>query len=323
MGYEGVPLITHTLYKELDLSTSVAGLALRSPVMLGSGPLGAKAQHLLTYSRVAGAVVTKSISAEASDGNPHPRIIRIDHDGMINSEGGANPGIRRFKEALRRIKPDLQCPVIGSLSPRTMRFEKGIEEVATGFEEAGCEAIELDFKYLHDEEGLRTDFTTRQIVDVLGRLKKVVNLPLIAKFAYGATDIGVLAKAAEGSGAAAVTAINSVFPAMKIDLQKRAPALSVKYGGLSGAPIRSLGIASVYRIAQAVRIPVIGIGGIMTGENVIEFLLAGAKAVQVYTVVMTEGVKGFSRILEELKSAMVRYGFHSVGEIVGAAQKKE
>jgi dihydroorotate dehydrogenase (NAD+) catalytic subunit len=288
--------------------------------MLGSGPLGAKAQHLLAYSRVAGAVVTKSISAVASKGNPHPRIIKIDHAGMLNCEGGANPGIGEFKKTLRRIRPDLGCPIIGSLSPRTLRFAKGIEEVAAGFEKAGCEAIELNFKYLYDDERLRTDFTIQQIVDVVGRLKKVVAIPLIAKLAYGPTDMAVLAKAAEGAGASAIAAINSVFPAMNIDLKKRAPALSMKYGGLSGAPIRPLAVASVYRIVQTVSIPVIGIGGIMTGGDVIEFLLAGARAVQVYTVVMMEGTKGFSRILEELESAMVRYGFHSVGEIIGAAQ---
>jgi len=305
---------------EIDFSTTIAGLTLRCPVMLGSGPLGAKAAHLLAYSRQAGAVVTKSISVEPSTGNPHPRILRTDHDGMLNCEGGPNPGIKEFSETLRRVKPDLDCPLIGSLSPRTLRYAADIEEVGARFEEAGCNAIELDFKYLYDEKGLRTDFTIHQINETLDRLRRTVKIPLIAKLAYGAADLAALAKTAEDAGVEAICAINSVFPAMKIDIQKRAPALSMKYGGLSGAPIRPLAVAAVYRIAQAVKIPVIGIGGIMTGEDVVEFLLAGASAVQVYTVVQIEGVKGFSRILGELRSSMEQNGIGSVREIIGAAQ---
>jgi len=306
---------------EIDLSTTIAGLFMRNPLILGAGPLGAKAEHLLSYSRIAGAVVTKSISVEPSKGNPQPRVIRIDHDGMINCEGGPNPGIAEFGKTLRKIRQNIACPLIGSLSPRTLRSGADADDLAARFEEAGADAIELDLKYLYDEKEFRSDFSLKQIGETLGRLRKRVKVPLIAKLTYGAMDVAVIAKAAEDAGASAICAINSVFPAMKIDIQKRSPALSMEYGGLSGAPIRPLAVAAVFRIAQAVKIPVIGVGGVMTGEDVIEFLLAGASGVQVYTVLMREGMEAFSRILRELTGYMEKSGTHSVRDIVGAAQE--
>jgi dihydroorotate dehydrogenase (NAD+) catalytic subunit len=289
--------------------------------MLGSGPLGARADRLLEYSQVAGAVITKSISLEPSQGNPAPRIIRIDHDGMINCEGGLNPGIKGFSQTLLHIKGELRCPLIGSVSPRTLRHGTGMEEVVSRFEEAGADAIEINFKYLYDEKELRTDFSLKQMREVLTRIRGRVRIPLIAKLAYGASDVAILAKAAEDAGASAISAINSVFPAMKINLRKRRPMLSMLFGGLSGAPIRPLAVAAVYRIASAVGIPVIGVGGIMTGEDVVEFLLAGASAVQVYTLAMVEGTEGLSRILRELVAYMEENHINSVREIIGAAQE--
>ena len=305
----------------VDLSTTVGQLRLRSPLILGSGLLGAQADKLIEFSKVAGAVVTKSISLLPEQGSPPPRIARIDRDGMINSEGGMNPGIEAFSRTLQQIKSSMRSPLIGSLSPRTLRFDKGMEEVAVTFEENGAEAIELNFKYLYDEKELRTDFSTKQITEILTRLRRVVHIPLIAKLTYGGMDAAVLARAAEDAGAAAISAINSVFPAMKIDIKKRTPVLPVKFGGLSGPSIRPLAVAAVYRIASAVKIPTIGIGGIMSGEDVIEFLLAGACAVQIYTIALREGPKAFSRILGELESFMDENGIGSLREVIGAAHE--
>ena len=305
----------------MDLSTTVGQLRLRSPLILGSGLLGAQADKLLEFSKVAGAVITKSISLLPEQGSPPPRIARIDREGMINSEGGMNPGIEAFSRTLQQIKSSLGCPLIGSLSPRTLRFDKGMEEVAVTFEENGAEAIELNFKYLYDEQELRTDFSTKQITEILTRLRRVVHIPLIAKLTYGGMDAAVLARAAEDAGAAAVSAINSVFPAMKIDIKKRAPVLPVKFGGLSGPSIRPLAVATVYRIASAVKIPTIGIGGIMSGEDVIEFLLAGACAVQIYTIALREGPGAFSRILGGLESFMDDNGIGSLREVIGGAHE--
>lgn len=304
----------------VDLKTSVCGLNLRHPVMLGSGPLGVRADHLLRFGRVASAVITKSISQRPSAGSPQPRIARIDHDGMLNYEGGPNPGIEEFSRTIKQVKPNMECPLIGSLSPRTLQLTTGMEELAAQFEEAGADAIELDFKYLYDEKEFRTDFQLRQISEVLTRLRHAVKIPLIAKLSYGATDVADLAKATQDAGASAISAINTVFPAMKINLRKRAPMLSMKYGGLSGAPIRPIAVASVFRIASAVQVPIIGVGGIMTGEDVLEFLLAGACAVQIFTVAMVKEEKAFTQIVGELQSYMEQAHIQSVSEIVGAAQ---
>ncbi|MFQ5849976.1 MAG: nitronate monooxygenase [Candidatus Binatia bacterium] len=304
----------------VDLKTSVCGFNLRHPVMLGSGPLGVRADQLLKFGHVASAVITKSISLQPSVGSPQPRIARINHEGMLNYEGGPNPGIEEFSRIIKQVKPDMECPLIGSLSPRTLRLTTGMEELAARFEEAGADAIELDFKYLYDQKQFRTDFQLRQISGVLTRLRQAVRIPLIAKLAHGVTDITDLAKTAEDAGASAISGINTVFPAMKISLRRRAPILSMKYGGLSGAPIRPLAVASVFRIASAVQVPVIGIGGIMTGEDVLEFLLAGACAVQIFTVAMVKEEKAFTQIVGELQSCMEQHHIPSVRESVGVAQ---
>ncbi len=289
--------------------------------MLASGPIGVKAEQILEYGRLASAVITKSISLEPSEGSPQPRIARIDHDGLINYEGGPNPGIVEFAKTIRAVKPQMECPLIGSLSPRTLRMSGAMERLAEQFEEAGADALELDFKYLLDEKELRVDFSLGQLADVLARLRARVRVPLIAKLAFGSMDIAELARAAEASGASAISAINTIFPAMKISVRRRRPVLAVTYGGLSGAPIRPLAVAAVYRIASAVRIPVIGVGGIMTGEDALEFLMAGACALQVFSVAFQEGPGAFPRIVEELRRAMGRTGFAAVREAIGVAQK--
>ncbi|MBI4183683.1 MAG: hypothetical protein HY521_06775 [Proteobacteria bacterium] len=304
----------------VDLSVSVCGLRLANPVMLGSGPLGVTGEQLVGFGQVAGAVVTKSISERPSAGSPQPRIVSIDHDGMLNYEGGPNPGIEAFARIMREAKPRMRCPLIGSMSARTLRLQKGMERLAARFEEAGADAIELDFKYLYDKGSARTDFTRQQIDEAIGGLKKVVSLPLIAKLAFGPTEIALVAKAAEEAGAAAVTAINTVFPGMKINVRRRAPVLSMHFGGLSGAPVRPLAVAAVFQIAKEIRIPVIGCGGIMTGEDVLEFFLAGASAVQIFTVAMAEKEAAFTRIVGELEAACEKYGIARLADVVGAAQ---
>src|SRR5262245_9387668 len=134
-------------------SVSIGSLVLKSPFMLGSGPVGVRAEDLIAFGQVAGAIVTKSISAMPSRGSPQPRIVKIDRDGMINYEGGPNPGIDAFAATIREVRPQIPCPIIGSVSPRTLTVASGIERVAEAFLNAGADGIELDFKYLHDGEG--------------------------------------------------------------------------------------------------------------------------------------------------------------------------
>jgi dihydroorotate dehydrogenase (fumarate) len=145
---------------------------------------------------------------------------------------------------------------------------------------------------------------------------------VIAKLAFGSIALDDLAKAAEDGGAAAISAINTVFPGMRIGLRTRLPTLSMDFGGLSGAPIRPLAIAAIYRLRQATRLPLIGIGGIVMAEDAAEFFLAGANAVQVYTTAQIRGPAIFPDLVSGLETVLADMNARSVTEIVGAAHNK-
>jgi dihydroorotate dehydrogenase subfamily 1 len=302
-----------------DITVNIAGLALADPLMLGSGPISIRAHDLLAYGQVAAAIVTKSISAKPSRGSPKPRIAKVDRDGLINYEGGPNPGIDAVAETLKQVCPSVACPIIGSISPRTLTHSLGIEHVVEKFVKGGVRGIELDFKYLYNQTSGRSDFEADNMSSVLKRVRAVADIPVIAKLAYGSIDLADLARAAEDGGAAAISAINTVFPAMRISLRTRQPLLSMNYGGLSGGPIRSLAVAAIFRLREVTKLPLIGIGGVTTGEDVVEFVLAGATAVQVYTAAQLHGPPVFPKLRAELLDVLTRMGASSILELVGAA----
>jgi dihydroorotate dehydrogenase subfamily 1 len=303
----------------VDLSVSIAGLSLADPLMLGSGPVGVRADDLMVYGKVASAIITKSISAKPSPGSPQPRIAKIDRDGMINYEGGPNPGIDAFAETLKQVCPAVPCPIIGSISPRTLTHSSGLEQMVEKFVQAGVRAIELDFKYLYDQAKGRQDFRADSMSSVLKRVRGVANTPAIAKLAYGSIDLADLAKAAEDGGASAISAINTVFPAMRISLRSRRPLLSMNYGGLSGGPIRPLAVAAIFALREATKLPLIGIGGVTTPEDVVEFVLAGATAVQVYTAAQIQGPSVFPMLRSGLTELLGSMKVSSITELIGAA----
>lgn len=302
-----------------DLSVSVAGLTLDHPAMLGSGPIGVRRKDLLDYGQVAGAVITKSTTPGPSTGSEQPRIIKIDHDGMLNYEGGPNPGIEDFSATLKEVIPSIPSPIIGSISPYTLREESTLEYMAEKFVDAGAKGIELDFKYLYDVGVGLTDFYPKELATICKRVRKVTDGLVIAKLAVGAISLADLASAAEDGGASAISAINTVFPAMRISLRTRRPALSMKFGGLSGPHIRPLAIATIYQLRQLTKLPLIGIGGVMTAEDVVEFMLAGATAVQIYTAAQVRGSIVFTEVRTELAKLLAKMRVSSVKELVGAA----
>ncbi|HEX6008107.1 MAG TPA: hypothetical protein VFY80_09100 [Burkholderiales bacterium] len=302
-----------------SLAVDVAGLALPHPLMLGSGPIAVRAVDLLAFGQVASAIVTKSISAMASRGSPKPRIAKSDRDGMLNYEGGPNPGIDAFCATLQEVIPQVSCPIIGSISARTLAHGSGTEHVVEKFANAGVRAIELDFKYLYDQATGRSDFRPQDMSSIIARVRAVARVPVIAKLAYGPIELGDLAKAAEDGGAAAISAINTVFPAMRISVRTRRPLLSMNYGGLSGAPIRPLAIAAIFRLYEVTNLPLIGIGGVNAAEDVVEFVMAGAGAVQVYTAAQLGGPEVFPRLRADLARLLDSMGVSCLSELRGAA----
>lgn len=300
----------------------IGGLALRHPFMLGSGPVGVRANDLIAYGQTASAIITKSISANPSRGSPQPRIIKMDRDGMINYEGGPNPGIEAFAATIREVRSAIACPIIGSISPRTLTHAKGIESVVEKFIAAGADGIELDFKYLYDQIKGKAEFQPDNMTSVIRRVRSVGDVPVIAKLAFGSIALDELAKAAEAGGATAISAINTVFPAMRIGLRSRQPTLSMDYGGLSGAPIRPLAIAAIYRLRQATSLPLIGVGGIVEAEDAAEFFLAGANAVQVYTTAQLRGPGIFSELAAGLERVLTEMKADNLAQIIGSAHQK-
>jgi len=289
--------------------------------MLGSGPIGVRSKDLLEYGHVAGAIVTKSITIEPCLGSRTPRIAKIDHDGMLNYEGNPNPGIDAFAATLRKIMPSIPCPVIGSISPDTLREETKLELMVEKFIGAGVKGIELDYKYLYNEAIGLTNFQPKELTDICARVRSVAPTVIIVKLAIGFIPLAELAKAAEDGGANAISAINTVFPAMRIGLRTRRPVLSTKFGGLSGAPIRPLAIAAIYQLRRLTKLPLIGIGGARTPEDIVEFLLAGANAVQVYTAAQIKGPSVFTDLRAGLPVLLDKMGVSSVSALVGAAQE--
>ena len=282
------------------LRTQIANLIMPNPTMLASGILGISAETLLEVAEAgAGAVVTKSIGLKPNSGYP-------------------NPGIRKFAEEIRKLKK-LKVPLIISIfgfSPSEYA------EVASVAAEAGADALELNLSCPHvkgtgSEIGQDPDMIKLTVKAVKNR----VNKPIFAKLTPNTAHIATLAEAAASAGADAITAINTVR-AMAIDVETFRPILANRFGGLSGAAIKPIAIRCVYEIYEAVNVPIIGCGGIRTWKDAVEFMLAGASAIQVGSAIALEGLSIFSSICHGISAYLERKGFRSVNEIVGLAHKK-
>jgi dihydroorotate dehydrogenase (NAD+) catalytic subunit len=282
-------------------------------LVLASGPLSAGAEGISLYANVAGGVVTKSATLEARTGNPRPRICRVSEHGLINWEGLPNCGYEVMSDIIREAKKHCQAAIIASSGP--MKDIAAHRTMALAFEAAGADAVEVDFKWAVDfEDGLPGR--------VIRALKDCIGIPVIAKLAPFSGDMVEKGRAAERAGADAITAINTVFPAMKINVRKQQPAITTKFGGLSGAPILSVATAAVYQLYKAVDIPILGCGGVVTGEDALQMIMAGAEAIQMCTVAMLEGPDAFTRIGREIDTLLNELGFDSIEGCVGLAHRR-
>lgn len=296
----------HTRLREL--------LPLCNPLVLASGPLGRDARSMRRFAGVAGALVTKSVTRLPQEGNPPPRVARVGEWAFVNWEDLPNPGCEAMAAAIREVKASgATCPIIGSIGPLKSPEEQ--RDIACILEEAGADALELNFKWA-------AGFADNLLARVVQAVKGAVSIPVIVKLAPFVGDIVENARAAEDAGADALTAINSVFPAMQIDVRRQRPTLSTGFGGLSGRPILPLAVAAIYRLYQAVRIPILGSGGVVTGEDALQMILAGAQAVQICTAPMVEGPAAFTRIQRELENLVQELGLGSPEACVGLAHRR-
>lgn len=297
------------------LEVNLSGLKLQSPIILASGILGVSYSSMKrVIDAGAGAVTSKSIGPNPRKGYKNPSIIEIYPGTFINSVGLGNPGIKEFISEIKEIKTH-NIPLIVSVFGNT---NEEYLNVAIDAEKAGADAIEINVSCPHAEVssiGIDKDLT----YEIVKFLKKTLSIPLFVKLNPNVTDIVEIALAAENGGADAVVAINTLS-AMKIDVNTKRPILSHGSGGLSGKSIHPIAIKKVYDLYKALKIPIIGCGGIDSWQDVIEFFLAGASAVQIGTALWQT-----PDIITEINHRLIEYlkdnTYKSINEIKGLAHQ--
>jgi dihydroorotate dehydrogenase (NAD+) catalytic subunit len=300
-----------------DLAVRLAGVGLRNPFVLASGIWGESGVSLAgAWNAGAGAVVTKSIGSVPRPGYPNPTIETYERWGMLNAMGLPNPGIEQYPMEIATAL-EAGATVIGSV------FGADAEEFANLAERmtsTGVAALELNLSCPHAEGyGTEVGGSPEAVEAIVRAVVRRVRLPVIAKITPNSADPAALAVAAERAGAKAVSAINTLR-ALAIDVKLRRPVLAHGLGGLSGAAIKPVGLACVWQIAQRVSIPIVGIGGVRTAEDALEYLMAGATAVQVGTAVAFDGIGVFARLVDGLGALLDREGIASASAAVGLAR---
>jgi dihydroorotate dehydrogenase (NAD+) catalytic subunit len=297
------------------LAVDICGIHLKNPTILAAGILDETGKSMIEVAKAgAGAIVTKSVGREPRSGHPNPSIVEL-HDGLLNAMGLPNPGIDYFADEIKEAKKG-GVPIIGSVFGGT---EDEIAGLAAQMSRYGVDAVELNLSCPHAKGyGAELGSTPEMVEVVCRRSKKGVSVPLFAKLTPNTSDIAALAVGAERGGADGIVAINTV-KGMAIQPEARMPILANRIGGLSGPAIRPIGVRCVYEIFEAVKIPIIGVGGITSGMDALEYIMAGASAVQIGTAVWSEGLEVFSKTSKEMLRFMVENGFESVPDMVGVA----
>ena len=300
------------------LDVELAGLRLVNPFILASGIWGETGATLVRALRAgAAAVVTKSISLEPRPGYANPTVVGLPY-GLLNAMGLPNPGIEAYKEEVEEALGPGK-PVFGSIfGANSTEFMK----IARKMETFGVHALELNLSCPHAKGygstlGQDPDMTKR----ITAAVKSVVRIPVFVKLTPNVASIASLARAAESGGADGVSAINTLR-GMVIDLELARPVLSHGSGGYSGPGVKPVGVWAVHEIASTVDIPVIGMGGISTGEDAAEYMMAGATAVQVGTAVIHGRENTFARLSKELGAFLDTRGYRRASRLTGAARVK-
>lgn len=298
-----------------DISTNIGSLPLKNPTMLASGIMDEDAGSMKRIIKCgAGAIVTKSIGSQPREGYPNPTLIELEY-GILNAMGLPNPGIDEFGEEILQLKKS-KTPIIGSIyGANTKEFI----ELGQKMEDYGVSAIELNLSCPHAKRyGLEVGSDPKLIQIITSSVKVNVKIPVFVKLSPNVTNISEIAKAAESGNADAIVAINSV-KAMKIDLDLKRPILSNKIGGYSGRAIKPIGMRCVYEIAEHIDIPIIGVGGILSGEDAIEYMMAGASAIQIGAGVYYRELDIFKKIKKEIEQWMDKHSYKKISDIVGVA----
>lgn len=298
----------------MNTSVTIAGVTFKNPVMTASGTFGSGMEYgdFVDLNRL-GAVVTKGVANVPWPGNPTPRVAEV-YGGMLNAIGLQNPGIDVF---LKRDIPFLQhydTKIIVNVCGKTV---EDYLEVVEKLNDSATDMLEINVSCPNVKEGaIAFGQKADCLFDITSKIKNEARKPIIMKLSPNVTDITEMAKAAEAAGADAISLINTIT-GMKIDIHKRTFALANRTGGMSGPAIKPVAVRMVYQASHAVKIPVIGMGGIATAEDAIEFLLAGATAVSVGAVNFMNPYATVE-IIEGIEQYMTKYGVEDIQELIGA-----
>ena len=300
-----------------DLSIHLCGIPLSNPTVLASGILGTTRALLRRVARAgAGAVTIKSISEQPRDGHANPTILTFEA-GLINAVGYSNPGLAEALEEFADLA-DVGAPVFASvIGTEPDDFARVAEKMSA----LPFAALELPLSCPHTPGYglLAGQGTPEATAAITSAVRSVTGKPIFVKLSPNIPALGETAAAAEQAGADAITAVNSMGPGMLINIEAREPVLDFKFGGVTGPALRPVAVRCVYDIYKAVRIPIIGTGGVSCGRDAVEMMMAGATAVGLGSAVYTRGVEVFGQICREMGEWMSANGVTSAKELIGAA----
>lgn len=300
----------------MNTSVNIAGVTWKNPVTVASGTFGSGAEYgeLVDLNEL-GAVTTKGVANIPWPGNPTPRIAET-YGGMINAVGLQNPGIDLFAKRdipfLKKYDTRIIVNVCG-------KSEADYVDVVERLAEEPVDMLEINVSCPNVKEGgIAFGQNPEALYGITKAVKAVAKQPIIMKLSPNVTDITEMARAAEAAGADALSLINTIT-GMKIDIHRRTFAVANKTGGLSGPAIKPVAVRMVYQVAHAVQIPIIGMGGICTGEDAIEFIMAGATAVSVGTATFHDPMASI-KVVQGIREYMERYGVEDINELRGIVE---
>jgi dihydroorotate dehydrogenase (NAD+) catalytic subunit len=300
-----------------DLSVAIGDLRLKNPVMVASGTFGYGPEYadVVDINRL-GAIVVKGISCEPWEGNPTPRMVEVP-GGLLNAIGLQNPGFEKFVSEYMPFLRQFQTPVIVNIWGRTV---EEYAEVARRFDDVeGVHALELNISCPNIKAGgIAFGTDAAAAARVISAARRATRRCLIPKLSPNVPDIRVFARIAEESGADAISLINS-FPAMVIDIERRRPVLANTTGGLTGPAIHPVAVKMVYEAAQAVKIPIIGMGGITGAREAVEFIVAGATAVAVGTANFADPTASLT-VIDGIAEYLQRHRIGRARDLIGSVR---
>ena len=300
-----------------DLSVNIGKLNLSNPVMTASGTFGygLEFQDFVDLEKIGG-IIVKGTTLHHREGNPYPRMAETPM-GMLNAVGLQNKGVHYFVDHIYPQIKDIRTNMIVNVSGSQVEYYAETASIINELE--NIPAIELNISCPNVKQGgMAFGVTAHGAAEVVSAVRKVYKKTLIVKLSPNVTDITEIARAVEGAGADSVSLINTLL-GMAIDAEKRRPILSTVTGGMSGAAVKPIALRMVWQVAKAVNIPVVGLGGIMNWKDAVEFLLAGATAIQIGTANFIDPAITV-KVAEGINDYLDRHGYSSVRDIIGALE---